>query len=337
MFKSMRSWLVDVTGIAAFGIVLYMILLGGNTWGNLTDGSLTIPSSVLSLNTIFISIIVEAIPFVLIGVLIAGIIQIFITEDHIRRWMPKNRVLMILMTCVIGALFPACECGIVPIVRRLVSKGVPIFAGVAFLLTGPIINPIVILSTYMAFGNDLKIAMLRMLLGFVVAFIVALIISLFYKDSQLKREHGKIHQNTVAKKAPLLRRFKQMLEHSVDEFFDMGKYLIIGAFLAAFVQTYVSSSVLLELGSGVISSTLVMMGLAFLLSLCSEADAFIASSFRNIFSTTSLLGFLVYGPMLDLKNMLMMMGVFRFKFVLVLMALITIVVFGSVMVVHMFL
>lgn len=128
-----------------------------------------------------------------------------------------------------------------------------------------------------------------------------------------------------------------MLYHSIDEFFDMGKYLIFGAFLAAFVQTYVSTKSLLAIGEGIGSSILVMMGMAYLLSLCSEADAFIAASFRNTFPMTALLGFLVYGPMLDLKNTLIMMGVFRIRFVIVLVALISLTVFGSVMAVHMWL
>ena len=128
--------------------------------------SLQLPDSFLQLNTIFLSILIEAFPFVLIGVLIAGFIQIFVTEDHIRRLIPKNRFLAVTMSCIVGAAFPACECGVVPIVRRLISKGVPIHAGIGFLLTGPLINPIVIFSTYMAFGNDMKMAGLRMGIGF---------------------------------------------------------------------------------------------------------------------------------------------------------------------------
>lgn len=127
--------------------------------------SIYIPNSFQQLNTIFLSILLEAIPFVLIGVLISGFIQIFVTEKMIRKWIPKNRYLAVLMSCVIGALFPACERGIVPIVRRLVSKKVPIHEAVGFLLTGPLINPIVIFSTFVAFGNDLRMALLRMGMG----------------------------------------------------------------------------------------------------------------------------------------------------------------------------
>ncbi|PYF04344.1 permease [Ureibacillus chungkukjangi] len=293
----------------------------------LKTSSLTISNSFLQLNTIFLSILIEAIPFVLIGVLIAGFIQIFITEDHIRAWIPKNKFLAVLMSCVVGAVFPACECGIVPIVRRLIGKGVPLYAGVGFLLTGPLINPIVILSTYMAFGNNKEIAILRMGVGFAAALAIALVVSVLFKTNQLKNAKELQRSKTKAKKQPLVPRISEMFKHSIDEFFDMSKYLIAGAFVAAFLQTYVSTQSLLQLGNTQVQSTLVMMALAFVLSLCSEADAFIGASFRNVFPTTSILAFLVYGPMIDLKNTIMLLSVFKAKFVFVLFVLITSIVF----------
>lgn len=293
--------------------------------------SLTLPNSFKQFNTIFLSILIEAIPFVLIGVLIAGFIQIFITEDHIRAWIPKNKISAVLMSCVVGALFPACECGIVPIVRRLIGKGVPLYAGIGFLLTGPLINPIVIISTYMAFGNNLEMALLRMGIGFVAAVLIALVISFLYKSNQLK------HKNelgiSVAKpnqKQLLIPRIHEMLNHSIDEFFDMSKYLIMGACVAALLQTYVSAQSLLLFGDGLVQSTIVMMALAYFLSLCSEADAFIGASFKNLFPSTSILAFLIYGPMIDLKNTIMLLSVFKMKFVFVLFILITSIVFACV-------
>ncbi|MDE5412090.1 permease [Alkalihalobacterium chitinilyticum] len=332
MQRSTNPYLVEITGFILLALVSFLIFYSPV----LAEHGQGLPASLLIFNTIFLSILIEAIPFVLIGVFIAGLIQVFITEEHIRRWIPKNRVLAVVASCFIGALFPACECGIVPIVRRLVAKGVPIFAGVGFLLTGPLINPIVVGSTYMAFGNDLRMALLRMVLGLVIALIICAVISMLYKGSQFRRSHATMPIES-SQKLPLFERLKSMCQHSVDEFFEMGKYLMIGALLAAFIQTYVSSASLLGLGEGILMSTVVMMGLAFLLSLCSEADAFIAASFRHLFPQTSLLGFLIYGPMLDLKNSLMLLAVFRFRFVIVLMLLITVTVLGVLMIAHPFL
>jgi uncharacterized membrane protein YraQ (UPF0718 family) len=346
----MNNWILrriqDVFGITAF-VILFIFL--GSFLGN--ESNYNIPKSVLDMNTIFLSILVEALPFVLIGVFIAGIIQIFVTEDHVRRWIPANPVKATLMGCLIGALFPACECGIVPIVRRLIGKGVPVYAATAFMLTGPLINPVVALSTFMAFGNDAAIMMWRMILGFVAAMIVGLGTIYFfrgYASNQILKHSASSFSETAAgtqtvtpfpnpiPKKPLTIRFAQMFSHAIDEFFDMGKYLIIGAFLAAAVQTYVSTATLASIGGGLISGALVMMGLAFLLSLCSEADAFIAASFRHSFTVPSLLAFLVYGPMIDLKNTLMLMGAFRMRYVIYLLITVTVTVFAAVMAVSLF-
>jgi uncharacterized membrane protein YraQ (UPF0718 family) len=326
MYRWFSSTLIDVTGIVVIAIAAYFMLASqfiGSAW------SMKLPASFQQFSTIFLSIVIEAIPFVLIGVIIAGCIQIFVTEEQIRRWIPKNQFLAAMVGCVMGAFFPACECGIVPIVRRLVAKGVPLHAAVGFLLSGPLINPIVILSTYMAFGNDGTIAALRMGIGFVDALIIALIIGFLFPSNQLKtpavsdvREH--------VKRAPLFHRLEEVLKHSIDEFFDTGKYLIIGACIAALMQTYVHTKSLFLFGDGDFGKTIVMMGLAYFLSLCSEADAFIAASFKSLFPVTSILAFLVYGPMIDLKNTIMLLSSFRVRFVLVLLVLITSVVFISV-------
>lgn len=321
MIRLHRSHIVLLAGFAAILALLWFLSLD-----TAFAAILAILPSLLNLNTIFLSILIEAFPFVLIGVLIAGVIQIFVTEDHISRWIPKNKYMAIVMSCCVGALFPACECGIVPIIRRLVGKGVPIAAAIGFMLTGPLINPIVIASTYMAFGNDFKIAALRMGLGFAIALIVALIIGMIFKGTQFKSAIISI-SHSHAKKQTFSEKFWAMLQHSIDEFFDMAKYLIAGAFLAALVQTYMPAKSLLEIGSGTVSSLAVMMGLAYFLSLCSEADAFIGASFSSIFPSTSILGFLIFGPMIDLKNTLMMMSVFRFKFVMAVLALVATTVF----------
>jgi uncharacterized protein len=325
MIRLLRSNILDLTGFAVILALIWLLSLGTGF-----QDKIELPPSLLNLNTIFLSILIEAFPFVLIGVLIAGMIQIFVTEDHISKWIPKNKYMAVIMSCSVGALFPACECGIVPIIRRLVGKGVPVAAAIGFMLTGPLINPIVIASTYMAFGNDFKIAALRMGLGFFIAILVALMVGAFFKGTQFKSSIS-IANHVHVKKQSFLEKFWAMLQHSIDEFFDMAKYLIAGAFLAALVQTYMPAKTLLEIGSGTASSLAVMMGLAYFLSLCSEADAFIGASFSSIFPSTSILGFLIFGPMIDLKNTLMMLSVFRFKFVMTVLGLVAATVFTILM------
>lgn len=286
----------------------------------------------LQLNTIFISIIIEALPFVLIGVFISGLIQMFVSEQMIAKIVPKNKILAVLYGTLIGALFPACECGIIPIVRRLLKKGVPLHAAIPFMLTGPIINPIVLFSTYIAFGNSWDMVWYRGGLAFVIAFIIGVIISFQYKDTQLLEEPElQCHHDEVKKS--FLQKFVGTLNHAIDEFFSVGKYLIIGAFVAASMQIFVKTSFLLELGQTKATSSLVMMGLSFVLSLCSEADAFIAASFRGTFTTSSLVAFLLFGAMVDIKNLLMMLSTFKKKFIMTLILYIFIFVFISSMLV----
>lgn len=291
----------------------------------------TAQSSFLQLNSIFISILIEAIPFILIGVILSGIIQMFVSEEMIARIMPKNRFLAVLFGALAGILFPACECGIIPITRRLLLKGVPLHAGVAFMLTAPIINPIVLFSTFIAFGNRWSVVFYRGGLALAVSVIIGIILSYQFKDHQLLKPdepgHHHHHHHT------LLQKLGGTLHHAIDEFFSVGKYLIIGAFIAAAMQTYVKTSTLLAIGQNDVSSSLVMMGLAFVLSLCSEVDAFIASSFSSTFSLGSLIAFLVFGAMVDIKNLLMMLAAFKKRFVFLLITYIVVLVLaGSLLV-----
>lgn len=293
-------------------------------------------NTLIQFNTLFISILIEAIPFVLISVFIAGIIQIFVTEDMISRIVPKNPVLAVLFGTTVGSIFPACECGIVPIVKRLLTKGVPLAAAIPFMLTGPIINPIVLFSTFVAFGNDWSMVFNRMGLAVSVAITIGLILAFFYRTNPLLesiKEEGKKNELKEETKMSMKQKILAMLKHSIDEFFFIGKFLLAGAAISSAVLVWVPTSFLSSIGQNEYSASLVMMTLSYLLSLCSEADAFIASSFRNTFMPGSLTAFLVFGAMIDVKNTLMMLSTFKVKFVIILTILITGFVFvGSLII-----
>ncbi|WP_276356271.1 permease [Cohnella caldifontis] len=288
----------------------------------------------LQMNTIFLSMVMEAIPFVLIGVLISGLIQIFVTESWIARVMPRNRLLSSLFGCGVGVLFPSCECGIVPITRRLLGKGVPLNAGIAFMLTGPVINPIVLFSTYIAFGNDWRMVEIRAGMAVAVAFLISIALSFLFPELPLRSKPepapvaATLEPDTGAVSLKPGRRWLPqvygVLAHAIEEFFSVGKYVVIGAFIAACMQTYIPTSTLMHLGHDPLSSSLVMIGMAFVMSLCSEADAFIGASFRSTFSVGAISAFLVYGPMIDIKNTLMLTGTFKGKFVAAMIALVTV-------------
>lgn len=298
---------------------------------NLSNTSITW-SAFLNFKTIFLSIIIEAIPFILIGVFVSALLQNFVSEERIKRILPGNKFLNLLLACLMGIVFPVCECGIVPVARRLVSKGVPLYSAVTFMLAAPIINPVVASSTAVAFSGNPKIVCYRLGMAFIVAFFAGYIVSCFFNNGELRGimlqnscecgcSHGHYHL-----KSGLVDKLISTLRNACDEFFEMGKYLILGACLAAFVQTTLSRDVLIHVGQGMWSSIASMMTFAFGISVCSSADAFIAASFASHFTTGSLLAFMVFGPMIDVKNILMMLNAFKFRFVITLTVIVALLV-----------
>ncbi|WP_051569261.1 permease [Alkaliphilus transvaalensis] len=293
--------------------------------------------------TIFLSILLEALPFIIVGAVISAIIQVFLTPEKINKIIPKNRGGAILTASLLGFIFPVCECAIIPITRSLIKKGMPLHAAISFMLAAPILNPIVLLSTYYAFRGYTVYLLLRAIMAFILATIIAYVIGITTKGDQLLNYHHNTHNHNhnhyhngcgccsdFGHSHNKLNRVDHVLEvinHTGHEFFDVGKFLILGAFMSALIQVYVPRSLLLNIGSGNILSIIIMMALAFILSLCSEADAFIARTFVGQFTTGSILGFILMGPMLDIKNTLMMMGTFKGKFVLKLTGLIILCTF----------
>lgn len=265
----------------------------------------------------------EAIPFVLLGVFISSVIQIFVKEEALQRFIPRNPALALLPAITIGAIFPVCECAIVPIVRRLLQKGMPLHVGIVILVSAPVLNPIVFLSTFYAFQTDVSIAWARMGLAFFAALLIGAIIYRVYGNQDMLHSRGHIHEHDHNGG----NRIAQVFQHASDEFFDMGKFLIFGALVASIVQTFMARDALVGIGNGEWAGPAVMMGLAYILSLCSEADAFVASSFTGLFSSSSILAFLVYGPMTDLKNTILMMAYFKKRFVLGFLIIVTIAVY----------
>lgn len=285
-----------------------------------------IPHSILQMSTIFLSIVVEAIPFVMLGCIISGALQVFLTAERVQRLLPKNKLLAILVGSGLGFFFPSCECGIVPIVTQFMKKGVPEYTAFAFMVTAPIINPIVLFATFIALGNSARFAMLRVGGSLLVALVIGAWIAYFNQLPIMKEElveQAHHHHEHPSRKE---NRIFSVLTHAIDEFFDTGRYLIIGGLIAASMQVYLPTQVLLQLTSSKMISILVMLLLAFTMSLCSEADAFVGSSLLSLFGVNSVVAFLVFGPMVDIKNLMMMKRVFHGKFILQLLALITVVV-----------
>lgn len=273
-----------------------------------------LPDSVLQWFAIFISIIIEALPFVLLGTILSGIIEVFITPDIVNKFLPKNKFLRVLFGTFVGFVFPSCECGIIPIINRFLEKKVPSYTAVPFLATAPIINPIVLFATYSAFGNSIRFLILRFVGATIVAIALGVMFAFLVDDNILKEDAKPTHFHDYSDKKWYQKIFLA-LAHAIDEFFDTGRYLVFGTLIASAMQIYLPTRVLTTIGHSPITAILVMMLLAFILSLCSEADAFIGASLLSTFGIAPVMAFLLIGPMIDIKNLMMMVNSFKTRFI----------------------
>jgi len=309
----LRWVLTTLLALAALTAIFYDAFVNG-------DGLPYLYQRVQTFVTIFLGIFIEAAPFLLAGALVSGLIAVFVDQSAIDRYLPKAALPGALIGGVMGVAFPVCECGVVPVVRRLYEKGLPLSIGIAFLLAAPVVNPVVILSTYSAFGWG-PIFVGRIVFSFLIAVVVGLIFSrakpeevLLPAVSQAHHDaccHVHDHDHHEHAPAPLGRRFAQAFALAGDDFLDMARYLIAGSMLAAAMQTLVPQSALLAVGQGPVISVAVLQALAFVLSVCSTVDAFLALAFAGAFTTGAVIAFLVFGPMVDIKSSLMFLGVFQ--------------------------
>ena len=272
---------------------------------------------------IFLGIILQAIPFLLIGVLLSSAIQIFVSRSAVENRFPRAIGFGIPVAILTGFCLPVCDCASIPIFRSIVRKGVPLPAAITFMTVTPVINPVVILSTYYAFSGNMRIVIARVCLGIVSAVLIGLVFALRPpKDAILAGGAlaGFLCGCGCYEDAESVRGFRGKLDlffrHAQAEFFDVGKYLVIGVFVSAVFQAIGAGTLAsAQSGAGLALSVAVMMLMGFALSLCSSSDAVVARSFANRFPQGALMGFLVFGPMMDVKNVLMLSSCFSKRFV----------------------
>lgn len=291
------------------------------------------------LMTSFFSVLVGALPFMVIAAFASAILEVFVSKDAIARLVPRNGLLGVLLAPLVGLVVPMCECGIVPVARRMMQKGVPASAAVTFMLANPILNPLSIYSTYLAFPGSPTMVWWRIGLAYVVAVAIGLVMhkglgwtnaeQILHEsftvpvaataegaaDCECGHDHDHAHGHH-RHEVPLGQKIRACLDHAASEFFDVSKYFIVGSLLAAISQALISRQLLEGIGGGAVMSVLVMLAFAFVICICSEADAFVAAAFASTFTPGALLAFLVAGPMTDLKNTMMMSAAFRKRFVI---------------------
>jgi uncharacterized membrane protein YraQ (UPF0718 family) len=308
---------------------------------------------------IFRSIVWEALPFIVLGALIAGMLEELLPQRVLVSLLPRNRYLAIAMGGLLGLIFPMCECGIIPIMRRLLRKGLPLSCCIAYVLAGPIVNVVVILSTVAAFSGmenvfeagkpsyqmgSLWMTAFRVGLGYLTAVVTSLFVEWQHQKhgdsllTPLTRPGGLpvVEEEAAEERRPLMQRVNNITETALHDFADITVFLIIGAMLAASIRMFLTPDTLADLSrQHVVLTILFMMGLAIALCLCSEADAFVAASFVTL-RPAAKLSFLVLGPMIDFKLYFMYTRVFRPRLILTVYTAIIVQVFIYSLAVHAF-
>ena len=398
--KNLPLFTVGDALLVAVGILLVFFLFYPSPLG--------IPRHVFALT--WSSIFLEALSFMLIGSIVSGVVEAFVPSGIIERLVLGNRFAVVAGSASMGMFFPVCECAIVPVARRLLKKGVPLSAGIAFMLAVPIVNPVVIWSTAVAYQGDWSVVLTRVLLGFGIATTAAMIMGRAFSDQnallpgvlpakkekacshnhdhkhehahdhnhdhvhehQHEDKHEHVHEHShdhhhhhdhgqdhhhhdhhhdhghehgpgcshthhpthskPSKTGMFGARVISSLQHARDDFFDVAPYLVVGTLIAAIIRSSIPTSVIEQLAQSPVLETGSMMFLAFALNLCSEADAFIAASFTGIITLTGQMAFMVLGPMLDIKLLLMYRTVFSSKFIVALASVVVVLVFTVMMV-----
>jgi uncharacterized protein len=257
-------------------------------------------------STIFLSITLQALPFLVLGVVISATVSAVIPAHWLTRALPRTDYLAVPVAGAAGMLLPGCECSSVPVAGRLVSRGVPTAAALTFLLAAPAINPIVLVSTAVAFPGQPQMVLARLIASFTTAVLVGLVWARFASADWIEQRLRAAAANSHA---------HAFMETATNDLLQAGGFLVMGAALVATLHTVVPPSVTdTFVGAGLLG-VLTLAALAVVLSICSEADAFVAAGLTQ-FSMTARLAFLVVGPMVDLKLIALQLGTFGRRFAL---------------------
>jgi len=271
----------------------------------------------------FLSVLLEGIPFLLLGSLISGLVDAFVAPERLARILPKNPVAAICVSGLLGLIFPMCECGSVVVIRRFLRKGLPVGCAVTYMLGAPIVSPVVALSTFAAFKGQqpLEMTLMRLGIGFLLAVAVGLIFQKLPNAAVL--QPGADAAGSVStpsrgglKIAPapaglgeaaldaqgdFWSKLQRSIYSACTDFLDVAVFFIIGAAITSLLGTAVDRTVLEPLAANPLTAILTLMVAAVALALCSTTDAFIAATSFPAFPMTAKLAFLLFGPMFDLK------------------------------------
>ena len=291
------------TGLAT-GLALVLLLALRAASPALGDSVL--PDRIQDLVTLSVSVIVESLPFVILGIVLSIVVQVWVPPGVIERRLPHNRFARRACISFLGMALPVCECGNVPLARGLVVRGFTVPESITFLLAAPILNPITIITTHAAFGWDGLILVARLVGGFLIANVVGWLFSLHPEPDRLLTDEFRAECALPDPHAHGGARMRKSISLFGREATTIMPALVIGSLLAGLIQVAVPREVLVTLGGSPILSVLALMLLAFVVSVCSNVDAFFVLSFGSVFLPGGIVAFLVFGPVIDVKMLALM-------------------------------
>ncbi len=272
--------------------------------------------------TLAISVVIESLPFVFVGIAVSAAVQLWVPSRVILRLVPRTPVLRRAVLSILGVLLPVCECGNLPLARGLMTRGLSVPDAVTFLLAAPILNPVTIITTYQAFGWSDGILVSRVLGGFVIANLVGWIFSRHPAQQELLTASFQHSCRVESDRPPRGDRLRRGVDLFAHETSAMLPALFVGAAVAGLIQVAVSRELLVTLGSNPVWSVLALMLLAFVIAICSSVDAFFALALGSAFLPGGIVAFLVFGPMIDIKMVAMFRTTFTWRTVLQLIAVV---------------
>lgn len=258
--------------------------------------------------TLAVSVLIESLPFVALGVVLSIVVQVWVPPGMIERWMPRRAWARRAVLSLLGMFIPVCECGNVPFARGLLMRGFTVPDTLTFLIAAPIVNPIVIITTHQAFGFDDGILIARLLGGYAIANLIGWLYSRHPDPDGLLTDRFRETCELVVHEPG--GRGRRSLAQFVIELRAVMPALVIGSALAGAVQVLIPREALLAIGSNPALSIVAMISLALVVSICSNVDAFFALSFASTFTPGSIVAFLLVGPLVDIKMLALMRTTF---------------------------
>lgn len=315
------------------GVAVIAALIAIDLWAP-TLFSVDLPDRAQDGLTLALSVLIEALPWVILGVTLSIVVQVWLPAGVLERLMPKRAWARRMVLSLLGIVVPVCECGNVPFARGLMVRGFTPADTLTFLIAAPIVNPIVIITTHAAFGWDGGILVARLVGGFVVANLIGWVFSRHPNPDALLAEKflatcDAAHHTHAAKTERTLVQF-------IIELRAVMPALVIGSAIAGAVQVLIPREALIAIGSNPVLSIVTMMLLAMIVAICSNVDAFFALSFASTFSSGSIVAFLVVGPIVDVKMLALMRTTFTTRTLVIIVAIVLLFAFALGTAVNLF-